>query len=67
MGVVCLYLLPNKTLLVIAFAALFLLGFWHQSDVLKKLKCPSCDANLYELDGIALYAKNCSHCGVELR
>jgi hypothetical protein len=67
LGVACLYLLPNKSILYIAFAALFILALWHQSRVRKKLNCPSCNTNLYELDGIPLHAKTCSHCGVELR
>ena len=67
LGGVTLYFMPNKTGLFIVLAFFIPLALWHQSRIRKKINCPNCMISLYEWDGIALHAKKCSHCGVELR
>ena len=66
-GGALLYFVPSKTGLFIVLAVFVPLALWHQSHIRKKVNCPNCMVSLYEWDGIALHAKNCSHCGVELR
>ena len=67
LGATLLYFMPSKTGFFVVLAVLIPLALWHQSHIRKKMHCPNCTVSLYEWDGIALHAKKCSHCGVELR
>ncbi len=67
LGGAALYLFPSKWALAVYAAVAFPSIMWHQSYIRRQMNCPSCKKSLYEWDGIALHAKTCLHCGVDLK